>query len=67
MQIFPSIFFEGGLRPFPLLRTLQVNTCLNKSEIPGIVCLLKAVPLLQVLSLDIDECMLSTRDNVSII
>jgi len=71
MQSFSTIYLEGGL-PFPFfnLRTLEVHNGLRKSEIPGIVCLLKNAPLLDTLKLEFvhcDECMLTRRsDDVSI-
>jgi hypothetical protein len=56
MQIFSAIQLKGGLpSPFLNLRTLEVLTGLNKSEIPGIVCLLRNAPLLHAFKLEIDQ------------
>jgi hypothetical protein len=57
MQIFSAIQLKGGLpSPFLNLRTLEVVTGLNKSEIPGVVCLLRNAPLLHALKLEIGDC-----------
>jgi hypothetical protein len=57
MQIFSAIQLKGGLpSPFLNLRTLEVVTGLNKSEIPGVVCLLRNAPLLHALKLEIGQC-----------
>jgi hypothetical protein len=55
MQTYSTIYFEGGL-PFRFLNltTLEVHTAgFGKTDIPGIVCLLKNAPLLDTLKLEI--------------
>jgi hypothetical protein len=57
IQIFSAIQLKGGLpSPFLNLRTLEVVTGLNKSEIPGILCLFRNAPLLHALKLEIGQC-----------
>ncbi|XP_059450889.1 putative F-box/FBD/LRR-repeat protein At4g03220 [Corylus avellana] len=71
-KIFSAIQFKGCLpSPFLNLRTLAVLTGLNKSEIPGIVFLLRNAPLLHALKLEIVgfhyECSRTSLDYSSII
>ncbi|PQQ10426.1 F-box/LRR-repeat protein [Prunus yedoensis var. nudiflora] len=54
MQILSKIYFEGGLPySFMNLKTLEVVTSLNKSDVPGIACLFKSSPVVQTLNMAI--------------
>lgn len=56
MQILSKIYFEGGLPySFMNLKTLEVVTSLNKSDVPGIACLFKSSPVVQTLNMAISS------------
>ncbi|KAL6287448.1 hypothetical protein ACE6H2_011838 [Prunus campanulata] len=54
LEILSKIYFEGGLPySFMNLKTLEVVTSLNKSDVPGIACLFKSSPVVQTLNMAI--------------
>ncbi|CAB4304771.1 unnamed protein product [Prunus armeniaca] len=56
LEILSKIYFEGGLPySFMNLKTLEVVTSLNKSDVPGIACLFKNSPVVQTLNMAISS------------
>ncbi|KAM0955662.1 hypothetical protein ACFX2A_024518 [Malus domestica] len=48
-----SNYFAVDLNPFNNLKSLELHTCFNKNNIPGLACIFKSSPMLHTLILNI--------------